>query len=344
MQLIESQHFTGRMSFRHDTIDAAHCGSGTRIKRGQRVGWNPDRMFNYVAVHIDNPQRPVRPGARLDGTKPWICRSQKLAVKFIVIAATRERRSARCQNLAMQQIVDRLTGKSIARKVGTQQLIAIDSKAAGRRRSVRWTGQHEQHLTGNREQPPRFRPGRNSNNSLRRGQVGVATQVVVSQRIMHEHRSVIAAEPIAPVISHSPLLRRSRSGLEHSGVRIKAKIPLAQSDHFPGLYARDFTTKQSARTIDPAIKAVLQTVDSGLIVVSGKAGEQLPHSIRFAITVRVFRIQNVRGGTHKQTVSPDRDSRWEGNVLQKNFRPIVLTIIVVVVHTPNLSAIDRRFC
>ena len=343
MQLIELRHLADCIAFRDDTIDSAHCGSGPRIQRGERVGWNPDRMFNDVAVHVDDPQRTVRPCASLDGTKPRIRRCQKLAVKFIVIASTGKRHSARCQNLPMHKIVDRLAGKGIARIAGTQQIVSINSKAAGRRRPVRRPGQHEQHLTGNREQSPRLGPGSNSNHGLRRGQIGIATQIMVSQRIMHEHRSVVAAEPVAPVIANSPLLRRSRSGLENSGVRIEAEIPLAQSDHGTGLHAGDFTTKQTARTIDPAIKAIFQAVDSSLIVVSRKAREQLPHVIRFSITVRVFRIQDVRGGTNQQTISPNRHSGWKRNAIEKNFRPIVLTITVVIVHAPNLSAIVQGF-
>ena len=114
---------------------------------------------------------------------------------------------------------------------------------------------------------------------------------------MQQQRAVIAAEPVAPVIANSPLLSRPGCWFNDSRVRIETKIALPESQCRSGFRAGDLTTKQTARTINPAVETILETVDSRLKIMSRKAGQKFLNLVRFAITVGVFRIQHVRSRT-----------------------------------------------
>src|ERR1051325_3270615 len=69
--------------FSIDPVNASLVCAGTHVQLREAVRWNPARVLDDIAVHIDNPQGAVGPCARLHGTKPVVRRSEKLTIQLI---------------------------------------------------------------------------------------------------------------------------------------------------------------------------------------------------------------------------------------------------------------------
>src|SRR5689334_20560877 len=89
-------------------------------------------MLDDVAIHIDHPQRPIRPGSRHHGPKPLILRGKKFALLFLCCAGRGERCTGWLENKMMNEVVDRLADEGVLGSIAPEeQIVAIDRHAAG---------------------------------------------------------------------------------------------------------------------------------------------------------------------------------------------------------------------
>ena len=114
------------------------------------------------------------------------------------------------------------------RRAWEQEVIAIHAEAARGGDSTRWAGKFESLGVGQREELIRIRPFRHVDRNRRRCHVRIATQVVIGQRVVAAKIAVVAAEPVVPVVTHSPLLRAARGRFHFARIRLDAKVTIAQ--------------------------------------------------------------------------------------------------------------------
>src|SRR5262245_29918356 len=117
------------------------------------------------------------------------------------------------------------------------------------------------------------------------GDMRVAAEVVVGERVVPAQLAVVAAEPVAPVVPHEALLSPPRRRLDRAGVRLDAKIAVAQVQCLAGEVTLDLTAEEATRAVHPAVEAILQTVHAPLVVFSAETAVQLLHHVSPAVAV-----------------------------------------------------------
>src|SRR5688572_5973743 len=130
----------------------------------------------------------------------------------------------------------------------------------------------------------------NPDRRIRCGDMRVAAQVALLQRIVPQQSAVIAAEPVAPIVAHAPLLRPPNHRLDLACVRPAAEVTPDQLRRLASLETADLASKQPTGTIDPVVQAVAEAVDASLVVVRRKSAEQLANHVRAAVGIGVFAI------------------------------------------------------
>src|SRR4051794_11433619 len=97
---------------------------------------------------------------------------------------------------------------------------------------------------------------------------------MIWQRIMPAEMRVVAAEPVVPIVAHSALLRSAARRLDFAGVRLDAKVPVAERER-RAVETRDVAAKQAARAVNPAVQPVFEAIDAGLEVLGAEAAIEL---------------------------------------------------------------------
>ena len=210
---------------RHDAVNSSPVITGANIECRETFRRNPARMLDDEAVHIHNPQRSVRSGARLHGTKPIVFRRKKLALPFVGRPIAFERDAFRFEREPMHEIVHRFADECVAVVIRSRQIVTIDAQSACRSRAPGRTRVIEpfQHPAAG-EQLIRIGIRRHKDPRFRRDKIGVPARVVIGQGIMPEQRAVVAAEPVAEIIAHPSLLRDAGRRLEFARVRMHPKV------------------------------------------------------------------------------------------------------------------------
>src|SRR5262249_15511491 len=151
-----------------------------------------------------------------------------------------------------------LAGEGVAAKILAEQVVAVDAQAAGGGRLSGRAGELEElQLLMDRIELVRSRSLRDEDARVRRCHVRVAAQGVVGERVVPARGAVVAAEPVAPVVTHPALLRSPRGRLDLAGVRLDAEVAVAEVQHLAGLVTLDLAAEQPARAVDPAVQTVL---------------------------------------------------------------------------------------
>src|SRR5205807_6220088 len=257
---------------RHNAVDSAFVVAGTRIQFGQAILWNPAGVFDHEAVHIDHPKGAIRAGANLHRPEPVVGGSQKFGMLLFRRAPRAKCDAVALKKQPMDEIVNRFTNKCVSRVLGPEKLSTIDLQSASRggpiggvrfieafQCATRWI-----ELVGvslkNRINP-----------WLGRRHVRIAPQVMFGHRKMPDQRAVIATEPVTKIIAHSALLAESADRLEVAAVRLNPKIATAQFGRISSDRAGDGSSKQTRRSIDPAIEAPRKPIHAGLEIMRGKS-------------------------------------------------------------------------
>ena len=120
-----------RFPGRHNAVDSPFVIPGADIEFGQPFRRNPARVLDDEAIHINDPQSPVRSGARLHRAKPIVLRAKKLALLFVRRARAAEGDAVRPEHEAMHEVMHRLTNEAVAVVICPQQIVAIKPQPAG---------------------------------------------------------------------------------------------------------------------------------------------------------------------------------------------------------------------
>ena len=245
-KLVETDHRPRLGILRINAIDAAQVVPGPDVEPGQVLGRNPLGMLDHQAVHIDHPQGAVGPGPHLNRTKPVVRPGQELSLRLVCRTPARERDAPGLQLQAMHQKIDRFAREGIARVFLAKKVVAIDADATRRSHAPRRSGELEQlHVALDREQQRRVRVVRDVDLVGRRGEIRVAPQITIGQRIVSGQDAVIAAEPVTPIVAYSALLGAALGRLDRARIRVDAEIPVCQVMHQPAGKAADLTAEQA---------------------------------------------------------------------------------------------------
>src|SRR5215213_5759860 len=93
-------------------------------------------MFKHIPVHIGHPKSSIRSGSNRDGRAHRICGRHELALRFIGGPLTSEGRAFWNQQLAMDEIMDRLADKPTLSELLPKQRVPINHHAGGRGKRV----------------------------------------------------------------------------------------------------------------------------------------------------------------------------------------------------------------
>src|SRR5215213_10636404 len=93
-------------------------------------------MFKHIPVHIGDPKSSVRSSSNRDGRTHRVCGGHELALRFIGGPLTSECRSFWNQQLAMDEVMDRLADEPTTTELFPKQRVPIDHHASGRRKRV----------------------------------------------------------------------------------------------------------------------------------------------------------------------------------------------------------------
>ncbi len=210
-------------ALRVDAVDAAFVGAGADIKRLEPVGRNPARVLDDKAIHVHHPQRAVGTGERLDGAKPVVGAREKLGRDLISSTRGGEGDAARREHEAADQVMHRLADEEVLAEARAQQRVAIHAEPAGARDVVQGlrTVETLQRLADGIQARE---AGGEVHARRRRGDVRVAREVAVWQRVVERELAVVAPEPIPQVVARPPLLRQAGGGLELAGVGPETEI------------------------------------------------------------------------------------------------------------------------
>ena len=141
--------------------------------------------------------------------------------------------------------------------------------------------------------------------------MGVAAEIMVAEDEVPHRVRVVAAEPIAPVVSTASELRLSRLGIDAAGVRLDPKIATADVDRLAGFRRTDCSTAVPVGTVDPVVQAPGKPVDPVLLVAFDESLKQHLAPIGPAVTVSVLGIENLGGGRDQDAFAPGDDPVWE---------------------------------
>ena len=96
-QLVEPRDRPRLRADRIDAINSAHVVPGTQIEPLLPVARDPLRVLDHVAIHVGDPQRPVRPRRQRRRPKPVVARGQELGLLLVGGAAAVERDAVRAR-------------------------------------------------------------------------------------------------------------------------------------------------------------------------------------------------------------------------------------------------------
>src|SRR5262249_39882395 len=149
----------------------------------------------------------------------------------------------------------------------------------------------------------RVRAGGDGDARSGRGDVRVAAEVAIVNRIKPGGGAVVAAEPIAPVIARAGLLREAAGGPPPPRGWGGPEIPATNvhfctrgsrsEDAFAGSGGQsaeigDDAAEESVSAVDPIIQAEAEAVDARLVIAGVETGEDFFDDVRLAITVSVL--------------------------------------------------------
>src|SRR5215475_8997644 len=98
----------------------------------------------------------------------------------------------------------------------------------------------------------------------------IAAKIVVREHKVIHRIAVVVAEPVAPVVAAAAVLGQAGFRLNLASLRLDAEIAAAQVHDFPRLQRLDDTSALAVGSIDPAVEAPGQAVDTMLLIALGE--------------------------------------------------------------------------
>jgi hypothetical protein len=252
-------------------------------------------------------------------------------------------------DLAGHEVVDRLADERVVIELAPQQLVAIQFLAAGGGEAIGLVGVVE---AGERDALRKHRGGAGKDADVLlvrgRGEVRIAAEVVVFERVVPQRVAVVAAEPVSPVVALSAELRLATLGVDLARIGANPQIAAVDVDlrsrtcasgWCAVFHSRSERTTQGGDRLDhpaavavadvqPVIQAPPQAVDAVLLVPFAEALIQGLAHVGLAVAGRVLGIEDLRRGGDEDPLAPDLHAGGERNLVEEDFRLVVLAVAV----------------
>ena len=157
----------------------------------------------------------------------------------------------------MDQIVHGLARERVVGKPRSEQIVAIDDRRIGRS-EIRWRAERPipcVAMTNDSAQ------GMNQEVALayiktriRRREMRIAAQIMVGENVLEDRIGIVAAEPIAPVISISTELRLSGLRVDETGVGTYSNVAAADLRLHSASFRRDLAAAVAVGQINPIVQ------------------------------------------------------------------------------------------
>ncbi len=187
---------------RDNAVNAAKLIATSKVDLLLPFGRDPFGVFDHSAIHIREPQRAIRPRPDHGWPKPIVSRCQELRVLLVCCSLPCECCAAGPHHQPRDQVVHGLSGKCVAVEVVTKQFVAIDHRAARGSKSIHV---FEVVVAWQRAADGEYRRGAGHDRNFMASRfdrgVRISSQIVVGQRVMPHGVRVVAAEPVAPIVS-----------------------------------------------------------------------------------------------------------------------------------------------
>ena len=177
-----------------------HTRALERFHFGFATGREPLGMLDHVAVHVDDPEGSVRPGACHDRPAPAIFRGKEIQVILGFRPFGGETFSIALEDHTLHQVVKGLAGESINVFVREEVIVPVDrgrtsaGEATGLIEVVKaflgWSGGKDERVTFGQDA-----------SRIRRSEIRIPGKVAMFQYVVPERKAILDTEPISPVIT-----------------------------------------------------------------------------------------------------------------------------------------------
>ena len=260
-------------------------------------------MFDHEAVHVDDPERAVGTGAHLDRTEPVVGAGEEVGTGFVGGTVGGESEAVRREGGAADQVVDGFADEGVALVLRPEVGVPVDLGRAGAGEVVGGVGIVEafQRDAGGKDAvvvAVGWDPG------LRR--FDAAGGGIGREGVAPEKAAVVVPKPIPEVVAHPSLLADAGEGFEFPAGQTEPEVASRGRNLPPGGRVPDASAEESAGTVDPVVESPAESVDAGLEVVGGEAGEE-----DFTAGTIRRNEQDVRCGADEDLIAPDHQSGGE---------------------------------
>ncbi len=193
--------------------------------------------------------------------------------------------------MLLDEVVEGFANKGHRFAAGEEARVAVDHAAAGGGVAARLLEAVESFFGRARGEDGRIRAAGELDASIGRGEVRIASQVVIGQDVMPERMGILRAEPVAPVVPVATELGRATLGFDFAGVGPEAEIatadggfrlrPGGSSDGVGSVFA----VVTAGGDIDPVVEAPAQAVGAELLIALAETGIEHFRFVRFAVAV-----------------------------------------------------------
>ena len=148
------------------------------------------------------------------------------------------------------------------------------------------------------------------------------------QRDVPEPGGVVVPEPVSPVIATPGELRLRGHRLEFAGVRPETDVASADGNSLPRGKRLHLAAAVAVRSVDPAIKSPLESVEAMLLVAGRKPGEQhFPH-VSPTVAIRVLRVNQIGSRSDESALAPRHHAGREGHSFEERDGLVVSPVAV----------------
>ena len=172
-------------------------------------------------------------------------------------------------DLAMHQIMHRLTHKTVADERRPKQIIAINNDAVGGCKMIGspWIIKSRKRPADGVNRRCSGRVG-HLRSRIGRREIFVPREVMIDQHILVHRIGIVAAEPVAPVVHRVAILALASLGFDEPFIRANSEIAPADAQWLTALEGDNVAAAVSVGAVDPVIQAPEQTVNAMLLIPS----------------------------------------------------------------------------
>ena len=315
------------------------------------------RVFDRLAIHVQDQERPVGGVGEVDGPEPVVRRGQEF--DLLIGPRREELRAVLREGLAMDEVAPHVADEGVAAVLGGVGGPPIDRHAGGggeeaggdqlgRREplGIRGIGRT---LAGPDDPPGLGRAdpvdrrggpfGRDVGEHRRGRERRVPLQVAGGEEDLADMVAVVAGEAVSPVVEAVAELTAARGRLEARAVGLEAEVAATDRD---GLVVRprrvaDVAAVAPRDAVNPAVEAPLEAVHERLDVLGPEAGEDDLLLVGHPVAVGVAGVQDVRGHRDEDPSVVGQHARRPRQVVDEDRAPLVDAVAVAVFEPADVA-------